>query len=86
MPADVLFTVTVFVVVHPVPSEYVIVTVPEDKPVTIPLSKLMIAIVELLLLHVPPVVASLNTLVVPAHRPVDPVIGAAPGLLNIVIV
>ena len=44
-------------------------------PVTIPVPEPIVAIVALLLVHVPPVVASESDMFVPAQRGVLPVIG-----------
>jgi hypothetical protein len=48
------------------------VVVPAATPVTTPEVALIVATVTLLLLHVPPVVASLSVSVEPAHTPATP--------------
>jgi hypothetical protein len=50
-----LLTVTVVVMLQPVPSEYVIRDVPAATPQTIPLDEPMVATPVLLLVHTPPV-------------------------------
>jgi hypothetical protein len=79
------FTVTT-VVTKPPEAVYVIVTVPVDTPVTIPVPLPAVAIVLSLLLHTPPVVASLNVMFAPAHTVVGPVIAAVPVTTEIVYV
>ena len=70
-------TETVFVtLVHNV--VYVIVAVPFATPVTIPVEP-TVAIPVLLLLQVPPVVASVNAIVEPWQTDAGPVIAAAVG-------
>ena len=59
-----------------------IVSVPGVMPVTVP-AAFMVAIVGVLLLHVPPLVASLSTTVVPAHRFIVPVMPAGDALTTI---
>ena len=72
----VLFTV----VVQPLPlvTEYDIVTVPPDTPVTTP-PLLMVAMAGLLVDHTPPGVVLAAVIVVPAHRLVGPVMAATVG-------
>ena len=55
---------------------YVIVALPEATPVTTPVEVPTVAIVLLLLLHVPPAIAQLSDEVPPAHNVVVPVIEA----------
>jgi hypothetical protein len=86
IPVELLLTVTNLVAIHPVLSVYVIIVVPGVRAVTIPEYKLTMATEELLLFHVPSCAASLNAVVVPAHKPVVPVIAGAPGLLKMVVV
>ncbi len=52
---------------------YVIVVTPVVKPVTTP-DELTVATTGLLLVHVPPVTASVNVIVCPMHRAVAPII------------
>jgi hypothetical protein len=54
------FTVSTFVAIHPVPSVYVIVAPPGATVDSDPEEGSIVAAVVLLLLHVPPVTASLN--------------------------
>ena len=66
------FTVTTTVTAHPEPSVYEIVVVPALTPVTLPkLSTEPIA--GLVLLHVPPVVASVSAVVKVAQTLITPV-------------
>jgi hypothetical protein len=53
------------------------VVVPVAIPFTIPVDEPMVAMAMALLLHVPPVVLSVNVSDEPAHKPVVAVIGAA---------
>ena len=53
-------------------------TVPPATPLTIP-DELTVALAVLLLLHVPPAVASLNVVVAPLHTDAVPVIVPAVG-------
>ena len=55
-------------------------------PVTRPVYKLTVAVVVLLLFHVPPEVVSLSTAVEPVHTVAVPVIGPASGLLSTVAI
>jgi hypothetical protein len=73
--AGVVLTVNGVVVKQPVGNVYVIVSVPAELPVTTP-EPLTVANAGLLLLHEPPVVASVNVVVKPAHTLVTPVIAA----------
>jgi hypothetical protein len=57
------------------------VTVPADTPVTIPVEDPTVATEALLLLHVPPVVASLSDIVRPAPTVLPPLIAAGAGLM-----
>jgi hypothetical protein len=75
-------TVTVVVGAVPQPFEYVITAVPGVPPVTEPVSEPMVAIDVLLLLHVPPVIPSLNVRVAVVHTFERPLIG--PGLFKTV--
>ena len=77
-------TLMPLVAVQPVPNEYVIVAVPGLTPVTSPVAELMAAIAVLLLLHVPPAVALVKVVVVPAHSPDTPLM--AEGTATTVIV
>jgi hypothetical protein len=58
---------------------------PPDKPVTTP-EELIVPTVVLLLLHVPPGVASLRTVVRPWHTAALPVIGAIGITFTVVVV
>jgi hypothetical protein len=79
------FTVTTAVVVQPAGVyENVIVAVSAVIPVTMPVVAPTTATVVLLLLHVPPDVASLSVVVAPTHKVRTPVIAAGGGLTVIV--
>jgi hypothetical protein len=71
-----LFTVTCAVILQPEESVYVIVGVPAATPVTVPVVDPIVASAVLLLVHVPPVVASLNVSVAPGQIAPAPVIDA----------
>ena len=64
----------------PAVPAYVITAVPMAMPVTVP-AVLTVATAALLLLHVPPVVASLRAVVLPAHVLSVPVMGRS-GLFH----
>ena len=70
------FTNIAVVAKQPDGSIYVIVTVPPAIPVTIPVNEPIVAMVLLLLLHVPPDVLSLTVINEPAHTESGPDIGA----------
>jgi hypothetical protein len=67
-------TLSASVVAQPVGSVYVIVAVPVTIPAIIPLLLPAVAIVVLLLLHVPPVVASVSEAVLPVQITAVPII------------
>ncbi len=69
------FTVITTVATHVPPRLYVMVGKPAETPVTTPVAATTVADARLLLLHVPPVVASLRLMVLPGHTVVGPVIG-----------
>jgi len=71
-------TVTVVVAIQVPLNEYVTVVVPVAMPIKIPEDGSMVPTAALLLLHVPPVVASLNVVVRPKQTCVAPVIEATP--------
>ena len=71
--ADIGFTVTTLVTAHPAPVEYVIVAIPAIPPVTFPVPSTL-AMLALLLVHVPPVTASLSAVLLPAHTLAVPAI------------
>lgn len=73
-------TVTGVVAKQPVPKVYEIIGVPVANPATIPVPAPTDPSAGLLLLHVPPVVPSLNVVVEPTHTFVVPVITAGLGL------
>jgi hypothetical protein len=81
MPDGRLFTVTKVVVEQPETTEYVIVAVPGEKPVTTPPLVLIVATMVLLLLHVPPATVLLNIVVPPKQMPVVPDIPDGGGLM-----
>jgi len=64
----VVLTVTIVVAVQPVPSEYVIIEVPDNTPVTTPVPLTTVAMVVVPLDQVPPVVPSVNVIVVPEQN------------------
>ena len=68
-------TTVIELVTIEVPTAYVMVHVPAATPVTTPVEPI-VAIEVLLLLHVPPVVASVNAVVEPTHPLVAPDIAA----------
>ena len=73
-------TVTVVVIVQPVPTRNVIVAVPAVRPLTTPVLD-TVATDVLLLLHDTPLVAALLSVVVdPRHTNVEPVIAGGVGL------
>ena len=73
-------TVTTLAAIQPVARVYVITEVPDATPVTTPVEGLTVAIVEVLLVHVPLPVASLNVVVKPTQTVSVPVIDAGNGL------
>jgi hypothetical protein len=83
------FTVTIAVLTQPVGIEYVIVAVvatDTDPPVIIPVSEPIEATAELLLLQVPPVVASATVVADPEHTESVPVIAPGSALTVITVV
>ena len=68
-------TVTAIVLKQPFGPVYVIMELPPMLPVTVP-AAFTVATLGLLLLHVPPVVASPNEVVAPAHNTEVPVTSA----------
>ncbi len=76
-PGAVLIT-TVTEAVQP-PSVYIIVALPAVTPDTRP-PEVTVATAVLLLVHVPPVAASVNKEVAPEHIPVEPRIAAGDGV------
>jgi hypothetical protein len=79
-------TVTVTVRKQPVGKVYVIVEVPPLLPVTIPLPEPIPAIEELLEVHVPPAVLSVNAVVCPTQIAVAPMIASGSGFTVTVVV
>ena len=74
-------TITDVVILHPVlPKVYVIVGVPAETPVTMPVPMPIVAWEVLLLVQRPPVTASVRVVVDPAHTLVVPPITAGNGL------
>ena len=67
----VVLTVIIVVTAHPVPSEYVIIDVPDKTPVTTPVLLPTVATVVVPLDQVPPVVPSVNVMVEPAQNAVE---------------
>ena len=83
MAAGDVFTVTAVVILHPVDNIYVIVAVPADIPLTMPVVRATAATDVLLLVQVPPP-ASLSAVVVPEQSFVTPEIN--PGVGSTVMV
>ena len=80
-------TLTVAVVLQPVPSVYVITAVPTPMPLTIPVLELTVATAALLLVHDSPgVVALVSAVVLPLHTVVLPMIAAGFGFTVITAV
>lgn len=80
-------TVTGVVAVQPVDVKVkVIVAVPEATPVTTPVPETTVALLVLLLAHVPLPLASLNVVVKPWHTVVVPEIEDGPGVTVTVVV
>ena len=73
----VVLTVIIVVAVQPVPREYVIIDVPDITPVTTPVPLTTVATVVVPLDQVPPVVPSVNVMVVPEQNGEEP--GIADG-------
>ena len=69
-----LLTVSTDTVLQPEPSVYVTLVVPMVTPVAIPVLEPIVAIVEEVVLHVPPVTLLPNAVVKPAHTESEPVI------------
>ena len=80
------FTVTTAVTDGVQPVEYEIVAVPARLPVTTPVNEPTLAVAEALLLHVPPVTASVKLVTNPTHTESAPNIlpGAAVTVTTIV--
>lgn len=66
------FTVTLYVAKQPVGIIYVIVTTPAATPVTTPVEDPTVAIVVLLLVHVPPSGLPVSVIEEPAHTVLGP--------------
>ena len=79
-------TVIACVAAVPQPVLYVIVTAPPTRPLTTPVAAPTVAIAVLLLLHVPPLTASDNVVLLVAQKLVAPVIDAGTGIIVTVIV
>jgi hypothetical protein len=71
--------VTDLIALQPVPSVYIMVSIPPASPVTIPVPVPTRAIEVLLLLHTPPEVASVSANVSPEHTVALPFITAGTG-------
>ena len=79
-------TVIVLYAEHPVEANpYVMVAVPAVMPVTSPVDDPTVATEVLLLLHTPPLVASLSAVVNPTQTAAVPVIGTGVGLTVTVV-
>ena len=73
------FTVTTTVFIHPVGIMYVIVEVPPDTPVTIPVTGSTSATVGVLVLQLPPLVPSVKLVVKPTQTVALPLMPAGIG-------
>ena len=82
--AGAALTVTLYVLLQPVGSVYVIIAVPAELPVTFPEPPPVTVVLSEL--HVPPLVASLSVIVELSHTLTGPVIAAGFGLTVIIIV
>jgi hypothetical protein len=76
MAAGKAFTVTAFMLLQPLPVEYEITATPAATPVTTP-ELLTVATVVVLLLHVPPDVASEKVVDEPAQMLPEPLMAAS---------
>jgi hypothetical protein len=75
-----IFTVSIAVLIQPVGRVYVIVVLPAIPVVTVPDDDPIVATLVLLLVQVPPVIASVNVVVAPpAHKLSVPPITAGSG-------
>jgi len=81
-----MFTVTGAKVLHPVGKVYHMLAAPGDTPVTMPVPAPTVAILVLPLYQVPPPVASLRVIILPAATVVGPVGADGKGLTVIVLV
>jgi len=79
-------TVTILVTKQPADSMYVIVAVPADIPLTVPLSEPTVATVTLPLVHVPPPVVDDSDVDAPIHTVAVPVIDAGIGFTVAIVV
>jgi hypothetical protein len=73
-------TVNTLIEAQPVPTVYVITVVPEDRAVTAPLARSIVATEALLLLQLPPPVVLLSVVVAPIQVTAVPEIDAGTGL------
>ena len=73
------FTVTIFMALQPVDSEYVTVAVPESTPLTWPVAGLTVAIAGALLVQVPPGTLLPSVVVPPTHTCGVPLISPGKG-------
>lgn len=73
MPGGGRFTVTIFVTIQPPTVVYDITAKPVFTPVTIPLDEPTVAMIRLLLAHVPPGVELLSVTDEPIHSVLEPV-------------
>ena len=73
-------TVRPIVVIQPAAEVYVIVSAPLARPDTMPEVEPMVASAGVLLVQVPPAVASVKVVVAPTHKVVEPAIAAGSGL------
>ena len=79
IPGGAELILTIVVALQPEADEKLIVEVPAATPVTMPEEEPMVATEVLLLVHVPPLVASVSVVVWPVHTLVVPAIAAGVG-------
>ena len=84
--AGIVSTFTVAVTIQPVANAYEIVADPQAIPFTVPVDAPTDAMAGVLLVHVPPVVASDSVMVVPEHTFIAPVMAAGRGLMVVTAV
>jgi hypothetical protein len=82
----VVLTVIIVVTAHPVPSEYVIIDVPDKTPVTTPVLLTTVATVVVPLDQVPPLVPSVNVIVEAEQNAVEVEIVAGSGFTVTILV
>jgi hypothetical protein len=86
MAAGTVLTVTVAVAVQPDADVYVTIDVPVATPLTMPVALPIVATPMLLLLHAPPLVASVSVVAEPTHTPVAPDTDAGDAITDVTAV